>query len=167
MQRPLPARLTVTVVFVGAHAGRITGEDARPEALLVLPSVASLPRAATLLLCLLAVFGASAGLGVLRASGHGAHPVSAPPGHGRLQLCSLRHLGVVSVKQIDVPLGVVVAGLVLIIGCRLVTWWPGVIIGAALVLGAMASTARQRRTGPEPEVTRRPDGQDQPWRKRD
>jgi hypothetical protein len=73
-------------------------------------------------------------------------------------------LGVVNVK-VDAPLGAVVAGVVLIIGCRLITWWPGVIVGAALVLGTLASTARQRRTGPDPEVTLRPGGKDRPWRR--
>lgn len=54
-------------------------------------------------------------------------------------------LGVVCVKKVDVPLGIVVVGVVLMIGCRLVTWWPGVIIGAALVLGVLVSSAYQRR----------------------
>lgn len=48
-------------------------------------------------------------------------------------------------KQVDVPLGIVVAGVVLMVGCRLVTWWPGVIIGAALILGVLVSRAYQRR----------------------
>jgi predicted anti-sigma-YlaC factor YlaD len=46
----------------------------------------------------------------------------------------------------DVPLGVVVAGLVLLIGCRLIKWWPGVIVGAALILGVLVSAAMKRRT---------------------
>ncbi|MCX5137593.1 hypothetical protein OOK06_36610 [Streptomyces sp. NBC_00340] len=48
-------------------------------------------------------------------------------------------------KQVDVPLGIVVAGVVLMIGCRLATWWPGVIIGAALILGVLVSRTYQRR----------------------
>jgi predicted anti-sigma-YlaC factor YlaD len=55
-------------------------------------------------------------------------------------------LGVVSVKA-DVPLGIVVAGVVLMIGCRLITWWPGVIVGAAMILGVLASAALKRRQG--------------------
>jgi predicted anti-sigma-YlaC factor YlaD len=55
-------------------------------------------------------------------------------------------LGVVYVKRMDVPLGIVVAGVVLMIGCRLISWWPGVIVGAALVLGVLATAAQQRRT---------------------
>ena len=49
-------------------------------------------------------------------------------------------------KRMDVPLGVVVAGLVLLIGCRLIKWWPGVIVGAALILGVLAMAAMKRRT---------------------
>lgn len=55
-------------------------------------------------------------------------------------------LGVVSVKKVDAPLGIIVAGVVLMIGCRLITWWPGVILGAALVLGVLASAALRRRS---------------------
>lgn len=40
------------------------------------------------------------------------------------------------------------------------------VIGGLLMLGAAAATARQRRTGPQPEVTLRPGGKDRPWRKR-
>jgi hypothetical protein len=48
-------------------------------------------------------------------------------------------------QKLDVPLGIVVAGVVLMIGCRLITWWPGVIVGAALILGVLASVAVKRR----------------------
>jgi len=48
-------------------------------------------------------------------------------------------------QKFDVPLGIVVAGLVLIIGCRIIVWWPGVILGAAMVLGVLASVAVKRR----------------------
>jgi hypothetical protein len=48
-------------------------------------------------------------------------------------------------QKLDVPLGIVVAGVVLIIGCRLVTWWPGVILGAAMILGVLAAAAVKRR----------------------
>ncbi|MFJ8027440.1 hypothetical protein [Streptomyces sp. NPDC096311] len=51
----------------------------------------------------------------------------------------------VDMKKLDVPLGIVVAGLVLMIGCRLITWWPGVIVGAAVILGVLASAAMKRR----------------------
>jgi predicted anti-sigma-YlaC factor YlaD len=56
-------------------------------------------------------------------------------------------LGVVQMKKADAPLGIVVAGLVLMVGCRLITWWPGVILGAAMVLGVLASAAMKRRPG--------------------
>ncbi|MFR0351802.1 hypothetical protein [Streptomyces sediminimaris] len=41
----------------------------------------------------------------------------------------------------DARLGVVAAGVVLIIGCRMIMWWPGVIIGAAVVLGVLVPEA--------------------------
>jgi hypothetical protein len=55
-------------------------------------------------------------------------------------------LGVVTVKQkLDVPLGIVVVGLVLAIGCRMITWWPGVILGAAMILGVLVPAGLKRR----------------------
>jgi hypothetical protein len=48
-------------------------------------------------------------------------------------------------QRMDVPLGIVVAGLVLMIGCRLITWWPGVFLGAAVILGVLVSAAAKRR----------------------
>ena len=47
-------------------------------------------------------------------------------------------------QKLDAPLGIVVAGLVLMIGCRLIVWWPGVILGAAMILGVLASEALKR-----------------------
>lgn len=57
-------------------------------------------------------------------------------------------LGVVDMKRMDVPLGIVVAGVVLMIGCRVITWWPGVILGAALILGVLVVAAARRLQGP-------------------
>ena len=74
-------------------------------------------------------------------------------------------LGVVSVKA-DAALGVFVVGLaVLMIG--VVTGFTVVwlVIGGLLMLGSVAATVRQRRTGPEPEVTLRPGGDGRPWRR--
>jgi predicted anti-sigma-YlaC factor YlaD len=48
-------------------------------------------------------------------------------------------------QKLDVPLGIVVAGLVLMVGCRLITWWPGVIAGAAMIAGVLVSLALKRR----------------------
>ncbi|MCX4886056.1 hypothetical protein [Streptomyces sp. NBC_00847] len=49
----------------------------------------------------------------------------------------------------DARTGIVVAGLVLMVGCRLIVWWPGVIVGAALVLGVLVpAVARRRRPRP-------------------
>jgi hypothetical protein len=54
-------------------------------------------------------------------------------------------LGVVSVGKPDVRLGIVAAGVVLIVGCRLVTWWPGVIVGAALIVGVLVPEVAAKR----------------------
>jgi hypothetical protein len=59
----------VAVAGVGAAAGRITSKDAWPEALLVLLSIPTLSCAATLLLGLLAVLGATPGGGEVGAPG--------------------------------------------------------------------------------------------------
>lgn len=66
----------------------------------------------------------------------------------------------------DVALGVFAVGLaVLMIGI-----WTGftlvpLILGGLIMLGAVAATARQRRTGPDPEETLRPGGEGRPWRR--
>jgi hypothetical protein len=66
----------------------------------------------------------------------------------------------------DAALGVFVVGLAVlmfgVISEFTVVW---LVIGGLLMLGAVAATARQRRTGPEPEVTLRPGGKDRPWRR--
>jgi cytochrome c biogenesis protein ResB len=75
-------------------------------------------------------------------------------------------LGVVSVKA-DAALGVFVVGLaVLMIGVVKEFNVALLVIGGLLMLGSVAATARQRRTGPDPEVTLRPGGKDRPWRRR-
>ncbi|MFH9977931.1 hypothetical protein ACH4ND_01460 [Streptomyces sp. NPDC017179] len=48
-------------------------------------------------------------------------------------------------KRADASLGIVVAGVVLVIGCRLITWWPGVVLGAAMILGVLVMKAAGRR----------------------
>jgi predicted anti-sigma-YlaC factor YlaD len=75
-------------------------------------------------------------------------------------------LGVDSMKRNNVPLGIVVAGVVLMIGCRIIVWWPGVILGAALILGVLVAVWPRRQAGRDPEVTIRPGGEGRPWRKR-
>lgn len=76
------------------------------------------------------------------------------------------HLGVVSVKA-DAALGVFVVGLaVLMIGVVKEFNVALLVIGGLLMLGSVAATARQRRTGPAPDVTLRPGGKDRPWRRR-
>lgn len=39
------------------------------------------------------------------------------------------------------------------------------VIGGLAMLGAVAATARQRRTGPAPDVTLPPGGKDRPWKR--
>lgn len=78
----LTAWLAVPVLDVGAHAARIASKDAPTEPLLVLLAVSALPCAAAPLFGLASVFGASAGLGVLRAARGGADPPTGPFGHG-------------------------------------------------------------------------------------
>lgn len=45
------------------------------------------------------------------------------------------------------------------------TTWMFVVAGL-LMVGAVTATARQRRTGPDPEVTLKPGGDERPWRRR-
>lgn len=73
-------------------------------------------------------------------------------------------LGVVSVKT-DAALGVFVVGLaVLMIGVVKGFNVTLLVIGGLIMLGSVAATARQRRTGSDPEVTLRPGGNGRPWR---
>ncbi|NUR27567.1 MAG: hypothetical protein HOV83_17290 [Catenulispora sp.] len=66
----------------------------------------------------------------------------------------------------DAAVGVVAAGVVLVLAAVWThTLWL-LLPAACLIVGAVAATARQRRTGPEPEVTLRPGGDERPWRKR-
>jgi hypothetical protein len=66
----------------------------------------------------------------------------------------------------DAVLGVFVVGLaVLMIGVVKEFNVALLVIGGLLMLGAVAATARQRRTGPDPEVTLRPGGKGRPWRR--
>ncbi|MFD9004505.1 hypothetical protein ACFV0T_26690 [Streptomyces sp. NPDC059582] len=49
-----------------------------------------------------------------------------------------------TVKRSDVALGIVTAGVVLMIGCRMIVWWPGVMIGAAMILGVLVPSAAKQ-----------------------
>ncbi|GAA5033103.1 hypothetical protein GCM10023335_76260 [Streptomyces siamensis] len=63
-------------------------------------------------------------------------------------------------------LGVFVVGLaVLMVGVAAEFNVALLAVGALLMLGAVASTMRQRRTGPAPDVTVRPGGEGRPWRR--
>jgi len=67
----------------------------------------------------------------------------------------------------DAALGVFVVGLaVLMIGVVKEFNVALLVIGGLIMLGAVAATARQRRTGPDPEVTLKPGSEGRPWRKR-
>jgi hypothetical protein len=72
-------------------------------------------------------------------------------------------LGVVSMKA-DVPLGIVVAALVVLVASAMGRWLPGIVLAAAVILGVLAATSRRRRSGPDPEETIRPGGDERPWR---
>ncbi|WP_416976703.1 hypothetical protein [Streptomyces sp. T028] len=66
----------------------------------------------------------------------------------------------------DAAFGVFVVGLALF----MLGMWMGfapalMMLGGLLMLGTVAATARQRRTGPDPEVTFRPGGKDRPWKR--
>jgi hypothetical protein len=50
----------------------------------------------------------------------------------------------------------VVAALVVLLASAVGHWLPGLVLSAAAILGVLAATARQRRTGPNPEVTVKP-----------
>lgn len=66
----------------------------------------------------------------------------------------------------DGALGVFAAGLALVFISLYTSFTvPLLIVAGLLMIGAVAATARQRRTGPAPEVTLRPGGTDRPWRR--
>ncbi|MFE9949303.1 hypothetical protein ACFYRJ_17430 [Streptomyces sp. NPDC005531] len=51
-------------------------------------------------------------------------------------------------KRLDAPLGIVAAGLVVAVGCRVAGWMPGVVLGAVIVLGGLAvAWAGKRKRG--------------------
>lgn len=65
----------------------------------------------------------------------------------------------------DAAAGVFVAALVVL----LVSWAQGwdvlAVLAGAVMLGTIVATARQRRTGPEPDVMLRPGGDGRPWQR--
>jgi hypothetical protein len=73
-------------------------------------------------------------------------------------------LGVVSVKA-DAAFGVVAAGVVLVLAAVWTHVYWLLLPAACLIVGAVAATSRQRRTGPDPEMTIRPGGEGRPWRR--
>ncbi|MFE9391201.1 hypothetical protein [Streptomyces sp. NPDC006784] len=66
----------------------------------------------------------------------------------------------------DAAFGVFVVGLVLFFWGVLADFTVGpLVLGGLLMVGAVAATARARRSG-DPEVTFRPARDERPWRKR-
>lgn len=65
----------------------------------------------------------------------------------------------------DAAAGVFVAALVVL----LVSWAQGwrvlAVVAGAVMLGTIVATARQRRTGPAPDMTLRPGGEGRPWKR--
>lgn len=74
-------------------------------------------------------------------------------------------LGVVRMRS-DAAAGVFVGALVVLIVSVIKGWALLIVVAVAVMLGTIVATARQRRTGPDPEVTLRPGGEDRPWRGR-
>lgn len=58
------------------------------------------------------------------------------------------------------------AALALLLVSLMAGWKPLAVIAGVVMLGVIVATARQRRTGPDPEVTIRP-GDERAWRRRD
>lgn len=75
-------------------------------------------------------------------------------------------LGVVHMR-VDAAAGVFVGGLVAFMAGL---WLHSVllmVVGVAVMVGTAAATARQRRQGPDPDVTLRPGGKGRPWHRHD
>jgi len=141
----LAAWPVVPVRRLGADTLRVASQDTGPEPALVLPPVPALARAAAPLLCRPPVLGAAPALvGVLGAARGGAHSPACSPGHDHLDSVRCRALGVVCMKRLSAPLGIVATGLFLAIGCRVAGWLPGVVLGAVIVLGGLAAEWAER-----------------------
>ena len=67
----------------------------------------------------------------------------------------------------DAAAGVFVAGVVLVfVSLYTDVMVPLLVVAGLMMIGAVVATARQRRTGPPPEVTLKPGGDERPWRRR-
>jgi hypothetical protein len=64
----------------------------------------------------------------------------------------------------DAAAGVFVAALVLLLVSVLQGWTPLAWVCGVVMLGVLVATARQRRTGPDPETVIRP-GDERAWRR--
>lgn len=65
----------------------------------------------------------------------------------------------------DAAAGVFVGALVVLIVSAIKGWTVVIVLAVAVLLGVLVATARQRQTGPDPEVTLRPGGKERPWRR--
>lgn len=67
-------------------------------------------------------------------------------------------------RKSDAALGIFVVGLIIFMAGVIASFMVGpLVLGGLLMIGAVAATTRQRRTGPDPEVTLRPGGEKRPW----
>ena len=64
----------------------------------------------------------------------------------------------------DAAAGVFVGALVLFLFSLANGWGPLAVVCVAVMVGTLVATARQRRTGPEPETVIRP-GDERAWRR--
>jgi hypothetical protein len=64
----------------------------------------------------------------------------------------------------DAAAGTFVAALVLLLVSLLEGWKPLAVIAGVVMVGVIVATARQRRTGPDPETVIRP-GDERAWRR--
>lgn len=65
----------------------------------------------------------------------------------------------------DAAAGVFVAALLVFLVSLLQGWAVLALLSAAVMVGTIVATARQRRSGQVPDVTLRPGGEDRPWRR--
>ncbi|MFJ9413150.1 hypothetical protein ACIRPT_03165 [Streptomyces sp. NPDC101227] len=65
----------------------------------------------------------------------------------------------------DAAAGVFVAALAVVLVSLAQDWDVLAVMAGAVMLGTIVATARQRRTGPDPDVTLRPGGEGRPWRR--
>jgi hypothetical protein len=68
-------------------------------------------------------------------------------------------------RKTDAAAGVFVAALVLLLISLMQGWRPLAVLAGVVMLGVIVATARERRTGPDPETVLRPGGDERAWRR--